>query len=286
MPQPTFVARDTPCRKCGYNLRGLPIDRRCPECGTPVGLSVQGDLLRYCHPHFVAALARGVSLILSGTLIAIVGSIFLAITVVATGRVMAATLFVGIIPLAGHVMTVVGAWLLTVPDPSGLGEDRYGTARKVIRITLIIGILNELVDWGGRLAGPMAPEVHLALKTLAFAAGIVGVAGQFAELYYLQKLARRIPDPDLSQQARFLMWALGITYCVFLALVFAAALLVGRGGSAGGFVCIVLLVLVALLIFGIRYLFMVVRFGREFKEQAALARQAWASRPAPQTPES
>ena len=41
---------DIACRKCGYNLRGLNKDGACPECGTAVGRSTQGDLLRFCDP--------------------------------------------------------------------------------------------------------------------------------------------------------------------------------------------------------------------------------------------
>jgi hypothetical protein len=50
------VDADIPCRKCGYNLRGLAVDGRCPECATPVGVSINGELLRYSDPTFVIGL--------------------------------------------------------------------------------------------------------------------------------------------------------------------------------------------------------------------------------------
>jgi uncharacterized repeat protein (TIGR04138 family) len=37
------------CRKCRYNLRGLPVGNRCPECGEPApdGVSNRDDLRRW-----------------------------------------------------------------------------------------------------------------------------------------------------------------------------------------------------------------------------------------------
>jgi hypothetical protein len=61
------VVSDIPCRKCGYNLRGLHIDGRCRECGRAVGLSVQGDLLRFSDPGWLRKLQRGARLIIWGS---------------------------------------------------------------------------------------------------------------------------------------------------------------------------------------------------------------------------
>src|SRR5262245_50051536 len=65
-PNVPQVAADTPCRKCNYNLRGLDPDSRCPECGTPVGLSLKGDLLRYSHPQWLGTIRRGATFIIIG----------------------------------------------------------------------------------------------------------------------------------------------------------------------------------------------------------------------------
>ena len=35
------IREDHACVGCGYNLRGLPFDHRCPECGKPCAESVR-----------------------------------------------------------------------------------------------------------------------------------------------------------------------------------------------------------------------------------------------------
>ena len=48
---------DLACLACGYNLRGLLPDGACPECGTAVGRSTHGNLLRFCDPRRISARA-------------------------------------------------------------------------------------------------------------------------------------------------------------------------------------------------------------------------------------
>src|SRR4051812_1798992 len=37
---PTLLTSDLPCFQCRYNLRALPADGNCPECGTPIAQSL------------------------------------------------------------------------------------------------------------------------------------------------------------------------------------------------------------------------------------------------------
>ena len=39
-PSRDVIAADLPCCRCGYNLRTLALDDRCPECGFPAGRSI------------------------------------------------------------------------------------------------------------------------------------------------------------------------------------------------------------------------------------------------------
>ena len=63
---------DIACVSCGYNLRGLAPDSRCPECGTAIGHSTRGDYLRFCDPGWVETLASGMNWIVAGIILAIV----------------------------------------------------------------------------------------------------------------------------------------------------------------------------------------------------------------------
>jgi len=280
------VARDAPCRGCGYNLRGLSLDGRCPECGAMVGVSVQGDWLRFSDPQFIQMLRKGISFILWSILISIimvvVGAVLQLVMRMKGGPV------VQLAGLAAYIPAIIGGWLLTSPDPSGVGEDHYGTARKFIRITLAIGVIEHVINFGITASGPDSPTVRLGLQTIVFLAAIVGLAGQFAQLYYLSRLAMRIPDPGLSNSAIQIMWGFGISYGIILVLGFIAVLLTVHptrattaGGAMIGIGCIMGIVGLIVLIYAIMYISMLFKFGKSLEEEAALARQIWSQHQPP-----
>lgn len=273
------IAADTPCRKCGYNLRGLLSDAKCPECGTPAGVSLYGDLLRYSDPTWLANLAKGVKLILIGVLVAIVVGFGTGVLVAMMGPRNGA-FFIRLVALPGSILGLIGGWLLTAPDPSGIGEDRYGTVRKIIRVVIVIGALHSVANVA--IDQPtLAPNARLIHQMILGISEIVGVVGTVAQLYYLQMIAERIPDQKISQRAKFLKIAIPSCAIPVIILGLLAQWLAGgavRGRLGSGvmaFSCFAVVVGLAWLVFLVMYMILIIKMGRRFSEQAALARPIW-----------
>ncbi len=271
------VTTEIPCRKCSYNLRGLHIEGRCPECGRAVGLSVRGDFLRYSDPGWVRKLHRGTRLIIWAVVVIVLGVIVgVALGIGLNNAVLAAALPVTAM-LIGYVLYLLGTWLLTEPDPSGLGEDQYGTSRKIIRIALLLGVVNQAMEIARQFA-PIPEALRSTLTLIGFAFSVAGLVALFAQLQYLKKLAMRIPDQPLANRARFLMYAIGISYGLVIVLGLLTGLLVGVGGpgpaiALGGIAGIAGL---ALLVFMFMYLRLLERIGKRFAQEADAAEQTWA----------
>jgi len=276
------LEHDAPCRRCSYNLRGLGADGHCPECSTPVGLSLHG-MLRYADPQWVEKVARGLKVVLW----MIAAEVLLRLAQTFTG------LFGGSADLLGLGLSLVslyGVWGLTTPAPGGHDADPNRSARQLTRTCV------------GAAAGSGALRLLLerlvtreGLEIVVFgvegAAILLLLAGEFMKLVYYQRLAERIPDAPLAKRANSLKWAFAI---VFGTVVLGNALTVLATAYFGSAVAsepamlafygFSLVSRIAFVVFGVLVLLLLTRLGRELAAQARLARETEYAQPARQAP--
>ncbi len=272
--QGVLITRDVPCRQCAYNLRGLAANGRCPECGQPVALSINGDLLCFSDPNWVAKLRTGALIILAS----ILGSTLSFVLALAATYVLRRSFLVEqhILGLLIGIALVVGAWLLTEPDPSGVGERDYGRPRRIVRVTLLLGLADHLIRIAmGQLRPDPIGRLALAVLLIFIAAG--SVAGTFALLLYLAKLAGRIPSNRLAGRARSLTWGYGGLRG--LVVLGGVVLTIAKSDGARAVLvtgsCAMMPLNLMLLVAGLLYVLMLNDFKKEFRKQEKLARNNW-----------
>ena len=258
------IGVDLTCLKCGYNLHGLAPKGTCPECGTPIKLSVRGNLLRFAEPDWVEMLAVGMNWIVTS----IWAGIALAVIAIAARVLAGATLqggleLLGLIP---GVIGVVGYWKVTTPELGRSGDENVMSARSLARL----GDVGSFVFTTAQKV--MALGSLPAATILEFFGGIVSLVGFFATFLYARSLALRIPNESLANQTRTVMWG----YCLTVAasiLLLLLVLVAGARGAAGIVGCPLG---VGFLVFSIWALVLIFRYRRAMLEAAQLARDSWA----------
>lgn len=218
------ISEDTPCRRCGYNLRGLTATGLCPECGTPIALSLVGNLLRQADPEWLERLRLGASLKL--------WNIALSILVdVAAGAIVAAGLpqpQFKIIGIAGGALGLWATFLITSQEPRiALQEDPI-TLRKAIRVCAAAAFVGSVLS-NANTPGNWAVAVQVVVALLS----LVGMFVAWGELLYFRRFAHRIPDPKLAKSTTLLMWVGPITGGLAIVLGLVVALTVGVGPPTG-----------------------------------------------------
>lgn len=283
------VLIDLNCLSCGYNLRGLSPDGRCPECGIAVGKSAYGDLLGYCEPTWVESLASGMNWIvayLAMTIIGLVGMFFLGVAL-QPGQSDASMM---ILVFAGGVglIEIVGYWKLTTPEPSRLSEPTVLSPPTVARYGRITALVVGLAALAVLLNSTSKDSTRLGL--VAYLVGeMAGIAALVALLMHVSTLAARVPDERLARHTRNVMYGLSTAWFFsFIGRVLDTAQVWGGPNMATPLspaldtlsttaTCLTGLLW---LIFGIWGLLLIFRYRRAFATVSHQARTTWASEPA------
>jgi hypothetical protein len=214
---------DLACFSCGYNLRGLSPDGACPECGATVERSTRDHLLRFCDPKWVDQLASGMKLLIVPIPLAgLFGALAIRLEIVRSVSTLA-----GAVLLILAVLSLIGCWKLTTPDPGQLKTAVWLGARRVTRAAIVAVFVLSMIVFGPsatsvftggqmstRIAAPQAfPSVAPvppggqmtgAIRTTLV---VVLLVAMFAAFIYARQLANRIPDTRLANYTRWVMWA-------------------------------------------------------------------------------
>jgi hypothetical protein len=133
--------RDVACASCKYNLRGLPLDGKCPECGGSIADSIEAD--EHCRSlapepftegRVVLALLEGGILTIAALAIGIEVVFMPAWAFELKTRARAIMLGVMVIPF---VLAWFAAWKVSAPEGDRRFEARRST-RRLLRGTLVV----------------------------------------------------------------------------------------------------------------------------------------------------
>lgn len=196
-----MVNHDLLCVMCGYQLRGLPREGDCPECGASIERAYDADHLDLAKPSVVMRMAIG-------------GTLFWLSLIVAGLELLLSRVIPFAIPLT-HGMAIgipaclfaVGVWLLTTPEPTQVSHrgqvtgdvgSHVGGRLSGRRLTrwLLIGA------WGldfliGRLRYTEAIPDHGAVEALRL---LLYVPVTVAAMIHVANLMARSRDPHMEDR--------------------------------------------------------------------------------------
>jgi hypothetical protein len=222
------VQEDVPCRRCGYNLRTLPVDGQCPECGTEVRPSLRGRRLVNADRGWLAWICGGA--ILFG-----VGLVLLAISWAVL--VLHGLGFNFVLLWAGLVAAACGgAWLLTPGEPDGPYFDDRRVLRRVIRTLTLIGAIPLGISLSGELTGHPRPDWRVLTEVGAI---LLMVAMELVP-WYLASLSKRMDERWLKISGRLTGLSLPICYGMVVVIGF-----IGPGSGARDFWVVLVLMVCA-----------------------------------------
>ncbi|MCH8968568.1 MAG: hypothetical protein IIA66_05565 [Planctomycetes bacterium] len=200
------IEHDLSCMSCGYNLRALPPAGLCPECGTDIARSTQGDLLKFADRKWVGSVYRGTCLLTIADVILVVcilaAIVFPFILVTASNpntstfvgtAISMILMIIRVCSVVAFILMILGVWLVTKQEPRVSLTEQAASSRGIARAA--VGLLLALYGLTFALSGLWHTAARLLL-TVAFLAVL------WSCLKHLEFIGRRLPAEDVVTRAQ------------------------------------------------------------------------------------
>lgn len=213
---------DLLCIACGYDLRELPREGVCPECGLAVSRSENSDQLGRADPRWLALVARGLGFYVAGHLsiviavLSFMGFFFFSLVFSAAinpGWLSVLMIVCGATAVVGLFLMGIGTYLLAWPDPGRKEEPKDRRVRLLARFAIPAFIFY----WAVLFSTDLLPPSVFRGMVVDFSIKFQIVWGGFAVvmvMLYSVRLIERIPMGPLqkymNKAARFLLWAVPV----------------------------------------------------------------------------
>lgn len=252
---------DTPCVRCGYNVRGLTEEQACPECGLGVGRSVRlGAELGQSRPAWLRGLARAAWLLL--------GVHLGLVAVVLAGATLMEISYLVVIGLAVTVAVAhpVAAWLLSRPENPHARPQPDWLLRNTLRLFSLSPLLiavGLVASWWLNRGGPFLVALGVG--------GVLYIPCPLLEFILLRRLAWRLFDDGLAEHAAIVGWG----YSLSLLVSPAVGVVPTHSGRGDTELWVLLAITVAILLFWIWACILLVVFVHAFSRAAREASSRW-----------
>ncbi len=204
----TNVATDRECDHCGYNLKGLPMGSKCPECGTPMrrkSTRTSGTMTDEAPTRFVRVLRFGFLLASFGIVLSVI------------------TIFMGtpgaFVNFLAMLLWIAGIYFITQPRP-GKGTIRPDKVLDNNRMRQAVRLLNLAWPAAALVSAILAafqsstsggpPFIVGTLTVLRSVIGIIAWLGMIPTSIYLAELAYWSSNNHLAQRMRGAAWILAV----------------------------------------------------------------------------
>ena len=204
------IAEDKICIDCGYNLRGLRTDGRCPECGGQVAASLRGHELHYASLPWLRSVRRGFHMMKRAILLSLL-AVVLGIVIeegweaLHPGRsfpAVASTIVFGVMLTLTSLLALYGFVLATGAEPRLAYHGEGWSFRRWARVLIV----SALALWGGlkllTFMGPQAGWVNQIVMYLSLVLAVLAPLAVVAFVQHVIALLERTAEEKVLKEAK------------------------------------------------------------------------------------